>query len=99
MNEDTLNLLRQSKNTYGTEFENHLFGQYKLYVDMADRVSSRRMLANSFFVGGTYSPRGRLYRTDQRKDAAIVFARLGAFCRVDASLLCLVERCKFVPTA
>ena len=51
MSEDTLNLLRQSKDTYGDEYENHLFERDKPYVDMADRVSSRRMLANSFFVG------------------------------------------------
>ena len=51
MNKSDLNLLRQSKDTYGTEFENHLFDQYKLYVEMADRISARRMLANSFFVG------------------------------------------------
>ena len=51
MSKKDLNLLRQSKDTYGTEFENHLFDQYKLYVEMADRISARRMLANSFFVG------------------------------------------------
>ncbi len=51
MSKDNLNLLRQSKDDYGTEFENHLFDQYKLYVEMADRISARRMLANSFFVG------------------------------------------------
>ena len=51
MSEDTLNLSRQSKNEYGAEYENHLFEQYKLYVEMADRVSARRMLANSFFAG------------------------------------------------
>ena len=51
MSKSDLNLLRQSKDTYGTEFKNHLFDQYKLYVEMADRISARRMLANSFFVG------------------------------------------------
>ncbi len=51
MSANNLNLLRQSRDTYGAEFENHLFDQYKLYVEMADRISSRRMLANSFFVG------------------------------------------------
>ncbi len=51
MSKNDLNLLRQSKDDYGPEFENHLFDQYKLYVEMADRVSARRMLANSFFVG------------------------------------------------
>jgi len=48
---DELKLLRQAKEVYGVEFEKHLFEQYKLYVDMADRISARRMLANSFFVG------------------------------------------------
>ena len=38
------------KENYGAEYQNHLFEQYKLYVEMADRVSARRMLANSFFV-------------------------------------------------
>jgi hypothetical protein len=42
---------RQTKAAYGTEYEKHLFEQYKLYVEMADRISARRMLANSFFVG------------------------------------------------
>jgi len=28
----------------------HLFEQYKLYVEMADRVSARRSLANTFFL-------------------------------------------------
>ena len=51
MNEDTLNLLRQSRDSYGAEYENHLFEQYRICVEMADRVSSRRMLANSFFAG------------------------------------------------
>lgn len=46
-----LDLLRQAKAAYGPEYEKHLFEQYKLYVDMADRISARRMLANSFFVG------------------------------------------------
>lgn len=49
--ETELNLRRQSKEAYGSEFEKHLFEQYKLYVEMADRISARRMLANSFFVG------------------------------------------------
>ncbi len=46
-----MNLIRKKKDDYGQEFERHLFDQYKLYVEMADRVSARRMLANSFFVG------------------------------------------------
>jgi len=50
MASDDLKLLRQAKEVYGAEFEKHLFEQYKLYVEMADRISARRMLANSFFV-------------------------------------------------
>jgi hypothetical protein len=48
---DPLQLLRQPKAAYGAEYDKHLFEQYKLYVEMADRISARRMLANSFFVG------------------------------------------------
>lgn len=47
---DDLVLLRQAKEVYGSEFEKHLFEQYKLYVEMADRISTRRMWANSFFL-------------------------------------------------
>lgn len=51
MSQENLNLDRKSEAEYGTEHKNHLFEQYKLYVEMADRISARRMLANSFFVG------------------------------------------------
>jgi hypothetical protein len=36
---------------YGPDYHGHLIEQYKLYVEMADRVSSRRMVSNSFFLG------------------------------------------------
>lgn len=44
-------LLSVDKKIYGSEYEKHLFEQYKLYVEMADRISARRALANTFFVG------------------------------------------------
>jgi hypothetical protein len=44
-------LLKKSKEEYGLEFEQHLLEQYKLYVEMSDRISARRMMANSFFLG------------------------------------------------
>jgi hypothetical protein len=50
MSIDPVSLDSQSKGNYGPEYEKHLFEQYKLYVEMADRISARRMLANSFFV-------------------------------------------------
>lgn len=36
---------------YGQKYQEHLLEQYKLYVEMADRISSRRTQANSFFLG------------------------------------------------
>jgi hypothetical protein len=35
---------------YGESYKEHFFAQYKLYVDSADKVSSRRALANTFFL-------------------------------------------------
>jgi len=46
-----VNISRQTKQAYGTQYESHLFEQYKLYVEMADRISARRNLANTFFLG------------------------------------------------
>ena len=35
---------------YGEKFKDHLLEQYKLFVEMADRVSSRRMQTNMFYI-------------------------------------------------
>ena len=35
---------------YGSEFKAHLLEQYKIYVEMADRVSSRRVQTASFYT-------------------------------------------------
>lgn len=35
---------------YGDKYKEHLLEQYKLYVEMADRISDRRQTANSFFL-------------------------------------------------
>ncbi|MFM9101398.1 MAG: hypothetical protein ACKOPS_08715 [Cyanobium sp.] len=43
-------LLRASEADYGDCYRQHLFDQYKLAVEMADRVSARRMQANTFFL-------------------------------------------------
>lgn len=51
MNTESIDLDRQRKDVYNSEYEKHLLEQYKLYVEMADRISARRMLANSFFIG------------------------------------------------
>lgn len=39
-----------SQDEYGETYKSHLLEQYKLYVEMADRISSRRQSANSFFL-------------------------------------------------
>lgn len=46
-------LWRAHKELYSSpaEYEKQVIEQYKIAVEMADRVSARRMLANSFFVG------------------------------------------------
>ena len=35
---------------YGDKYSAHLLEQYKLYVEMADRVSQRRDQSNRFYV-------------------------------------------------
>jgi len=38
------------KNKYGEKFNEHLLEQYKLYVEMADKISERRMQTNKFYI-------------------------------------------------
>jgi len=38
------------KDEYGGDHSGHLLEQYKLYVEMADRISQRRQAANTFFL-------------------------------------------------
>lgn len=49
---DEFNLWNKNvdENSYGPNYKEHIFEQYKLYVEMADQVSSRRNLANTFFL-------------------------------------------------
>lgn len=39
-----------SKEHYGEKYQEHLLEQYKLAVEMADRMSNRRQNTNSFFL-------------------------------------------------
>src|SRR5215204_6700147 len=43
-------LYKTPASDYGAEYQNHLLEQYKLYVQMADKISERRQSANSFFL-------------------------------------------------
>jgi hypothetical protein len=44
------NLLSAEKSLYGPLYDQHFFEQYTTYLEIADRISSRRMLANTFFI-------------------------------------------------
>ena len=39
------------RDEYGDNYQPHLMEQYKLYVEMADRVSQRREQSNRFYAG------------------------------------------------
>ena len=39
-----------NKEEYGEHFKEHLLEQYKLYVEMADRISDRRERSNRFYI-------------------------------------------------
>jgi hypothetical protein len=43
-------LLQVPEDGYGDLYRQHLFDQYRLVVEMADRLSARRMQANTFFL-------------------------------------------------
>lgn len=43
-------LYRVSPDKYNGEYQNNLLEQYKLYVQMADKISERRQSSNSFFL-------------------------------------------------
>jgi hypothetical protein len=44
------NLFKHSEEEYGNHYRAHFLEIYKLYVEMADRISARRQMANSFFL-------------------------------------------------
>lgn len=43
-------LFKTSESEYGDDYRAHYLSIYKLYVEMADRISMRRQNANSFFL-------------------------------------------------
>ena len=43
-------LIGVGEDGYGSEYRSHLLEIYKIYVEMADRISERREKANSFFL-------------------------------------------------
>jgi len=43
-------LINDNKKEYGDLYQQHLFDQYKLYIDSADKISERRQTANNYFI-------------------------------------------------
>jgi len=43
-------VLFNEKNDNDNEYDKRFFEQYKLYVELTDRISQRRSIANSFFI-------------------------------------------------
>ena len=43
-------LVKKNEAEYGKDYHTHCLEVYKLYVEMADRISTRRQSANSFFL-------------------------------------------------
>lgn len=44
------NLFSKTKESYGGDYEKHLFEQYQLYVEGAEKISDRRQNANNYFI-------------------------------------------------
>jgi hypothetical protein len=42
--------MSDSEREYGEAFKQHLLEQYKLYVEMADRITTRRTQTNRFYI-------------------------------------------------
>lgn len=69
-------------------YKDHVFKQYKLYVEMADRISARRSIANTFFLTLNTLVVGAISTCAER------FSRLSviALC-IAAIVLCHVWKC------
>jgi hypothetical protein len=49
--EDDIELFHIDEKTFGVDYKEKLFEQYKLYLQSIDNLISRRTLANNFFLG------------------------------------------------
>lgn len=43
-------LFKTDESHYGSDYKSHLIEQYKVYLDMADKISERRHSMNNFFL-------------------------------------------------
>lgn len=44
------NLFAKNEKDYGNDYKEHLFEQYKLYVESVEKTSDRRQHANNYFI-------------------------------------------------
>jgi hypothetical protein len=70
-------LFGKSREEYGDNYHEHLLQQYKLYVEMADKISERRQSANSYFLTVN----------------SIIVSLLGALCGLGLASQCPNWRC------
>lgn len=47
---EPVKLLSKTKKEYGSNYDEHLFEQYKMYVEGMEKTSDRRQNANNYFV-------------------------------------------------
>lgn len=72
MNEDPTTLFRARPEAYGAEYRAHVLEQYRLYVESAERTSSRRDRANRFFLTVNTALLAALGLSQPGGDAALV---------------------------
>ncbi|PEJ57974.1 hypothetical protein CN692_10805 [Bacillus sp. AFS002410] len=58
--ENQFNLLAANRDNYGNSYDNHFFEQYKLYVEMADRISFLGVNTTLITVLTTLAPKFKM---------------------------------------
>jgi hypothetical protein len=43
-------LLNSDRKKYGEKYDDHIFDQYKIYLESAERMSDRRLQTNNYFI-------------------------------------------------
>ena len=79
---------------YGGKYSDHLLEQYKLYVEMADRISQRRDQSNRFYSGllaGMIALMAVLVRLDISDDAWVLVFLVGGLFGSFLSVVWLVN--------
>ena len=61
------NLIKITKDHYGDNYQAHLLEQYKLYVDITDKISARRNQMNSFYISLLSGLLALIYIANEKK--------------------------------